>query len=144
MTPRPPRTLILDTDPDTLIALQHVFEEAEIDATITWNEAEACQLIETAPFDLMLIGDHPPELNAAAILHDLSLRGMCPPVLILRGIFSAQDAEYFRRLGAVGVIPKRDPIAVLEQVTKALASMELKAKAARADLAGVRSLRAAS
>jgi DNA-binding response OmpR family regulator len=144
MTTRPPRTLILDTDPDTLIALQHVLEEAEIDATITWNEAEACQLIETAPFDLMLIGDHPPELNAAAILDDLSLRGTCPPVLILRGIFSAKDAEYFRRLGAVGVIPKRDPIAVLEQVTKALASMELKAKAARADLAGVRSLRAAS
>lgn len=144
MTTRPLRTLILDTDPDTLIALQHVLEEAEIDVTITWDEAEACQLIETAPFDLVLIGDHPPELNAAAILDDLSLRGMCPPVLVLRGIVSARDVEYFRRLGAVGVIPKRDPIAVLEQVTRALATMQLKAKAARAELAGVRSLRAAS
>ena len=54
------RTLILDTDPDTLITLQHVLEEAEIDVTITWDEAEACQLIETAPFDLILIGDQPP------------------------------------------------------------------------------------
>jgi DNA-binding response OmpR family regulator len=144
MTTRPLRTLILDTDPDTLIALQHVLEEAEIDATITWDEAEACQLIETAPFDLMLIGDHPPELNAAAMLDDLSLRETCPPILILRGIVSARDTEYFRRLGAVGVIPKRDPIAVLEQVTRALATMQLKAKAARAELAGVRSLRAAS
>ncbi len=144
MATRPCRTLILDTDPDTLIALQHVFEQAEIDAIITWDEAEACQLIETAPFDLILIGDHPPELNAAAILDDLSLRGTCPPVLILRGIFCEKDAQYFRRLGAIGVIPKRDPVAVLEQVTRALATMELKGKPARAELAGVRSLRAAS
>jgi DNA-binding response OmpR family regulator len=124
------RTLILDTDPDTLITLQHVLEEAEIDVTITWDEAEACQLIETAPFDLILIGDQPPELNAAAIVDNLGLRGTCPPVLILRGIFSEKDAEHFRRLGAVGVIAKRDPLAVLERVTKALAPIQFNAKAA--------------
>ncbi len=128
------RTLILDTDPDTLITLQHVLEEAEIDATITWDEAEACQLIETAPFDLILIGDHPPELNAAALIDDLSLRGPCPPVLILTEIFGEKDAEYFRRLGAVGVIPKRDLLAVLEQVTKALAATQFTAEAANAGL----------
>ncbi len=133
MDKRLPRTLILDRDPDTLITLQHQLEEAEIDATITWDEAEACQLIETAPFDLILVGDHPPELNAAAIIDDLSLRGICPPVLILRETFGEKDAEYFRRLGAVGVIPKRDPLAVLEQVTKALAPLQFKAKAANAE-----------
>ena len=80
------RTLILDTDPDALITLQHVLEQADVDATVTWDEMEAIRLIETAPFDLLLIGDHPPEINAAAILDDLSLRGTCPPVLILRGL----------------------------------------------------------
>ena len=124
------RTLILDTDPEMLITLQHLLEEAEIDATITWDEAEACQLIETAPFDLILIGDHPPELNAEAIVDDLSLRGTCPPVLILRGTFGEEDAEYFRRLGALAVIPKRDPRAVLEQVTKALAPIQFNTNSA--------------
>ena len=138
------RTLIVDTDPDTLITLQQVLEEADIDATITWDEAEACQLIESAPFDLILIGDHPPEINAAAVLDVLSLRGICPPVLILRGIFGDKDAEYFRRLGAIGLVPKRDPLAVLEQVTRTLATMPSKAKAATAGLAEFRTLRAAS
>ena len=41
MDKRKGRTLILDTDPDTLIALQHVLEEAAIDATITWDGPEA-------------------------------------------------------------------------------------------------------
>src|SRR5271165_3310217 len=138
------RTLILDTDPETLITLQHVLEEAEIDATITWDEAEACQLIENAPFDLILIGDHPPELNAAAIVDDLSLRGTCPPVLILRGLFGEKDAEYFRRLGAIGVVPKRNPLAVLEHVTKALAPIQPKVKAAKAGSRETHAWRAAS
>ena len=138
------RILILDTDPDTLIKLQHVLEEADIDATITWNELEACQLIETIPFDLLLLEDHPPELNAAAILDDLSLRGTCPPVLILRGILGEKDAECFRRLGAIGVAPKRDPFAVLEQVTMALAPIQFQAKQAKTGAIESRTLQAAS
>jgi DNA-binding response OmpR family regulator len=144
MDERVHRVLILDTDPDTLITLQHVLEQAEIDATITWDEAEACQLLETTPLDLILIGDHPPELDAAAVLGDLSFRATCPPVLILRGIISEKDAEYFHKLGAIGVVPKRDPLAVLDQVTKALASMQFKAKSAKAGLVEARSYRAAS
>jgi len=138
------RVLILDTDPDTLITLQHVLEGAEIDATITWDEGEACQLVESAPFHLILIGDHPPELNAARILDALSLRGACPCVLILRATIGERDAEYFRSLGAPGVVPRRAPLAVPEQVTKTLASMQFKAKSAQAGLVQFRSYRAAS
>ena len=125
------RVLILDTDPDTLIRLQHVLEQAEIDATITWDEGEACHFLETAPLDLILIGDHPPELDAAAILDVLSSRGTCPPVLILRAVIGEKDTEYFRRLGAIGVVLKRDSLAVLDQVTKALAQMQFKATTAK-------------
>ena len=138
------RALLLDTDPDTLIMLQHALEEADIDATVTWDEVEASQLIETTPFDLLLLGDHPPELNAAAILDDLSLRGTCPPVLILRGLFGEKDAEYFRRLGAIGVVPKRNPLAVLEHVTKALAPIQPKMKAAKVGSGETHAWRAAS
>ena len=137
------RVLILDTDPDTLITLQHVLEQAEIDAAISWDEGEACQLLETTPFDLILIGDHPPELNAAAILDDLSLRGTCPSVLILRAVIGEKDAEYFRRLGAIGVVLKRDSLAVLDQVTKALAPTQFKATTAKASLIEAHSSRAA-
>jgi CheY-like chemotaxis protein len=78
------RVLILDTDPDTLIDLQHLLEQAEIDTAITWDELEACQLLEAKPFDLILIGSHPPELDAASILQDLGFRGICPTSLILQ------------------------------------------------------------
>ena len=138
------RILILDTDPDILITLQQVFEEANIDATVTWDKMEACRLIETAPFDLVMIGDHPPELNPAAILDDLSFHGRCPPVLVLRSIFGKKDAEYFRRLGVIAVVAKRDTVAVLEQVTRALAAIQWKVNVAKIGVTDTSTWRAAS
>jgi DNA-binding response OmpR family regulator len=125
------RVLILDTDPETLISLQHALQEAGFDVTITWDEAEGCQLLECARFELILIGDHPPELDAAAILDDLGLRITCPPVLILSGTIGEKNAEYFRSLGALDVVPKRDPPVVLERVARALAPMQFKTTAAK-------------
>ncbi|HKU24838.1 MAG TPA: response regulator [Candidatus Sulfotelmatobacter sp.] len=115
------RVLILDTDPETLITLQRVLEDADIDATVTWDCTEASQLVESVPYDLILIGDHPPDVDAAAVLESLSLRGTCPSVLILRAINSQNEVEYLHRVGATGVIPKRNSSAVLEQVRNVLA-----------------------
>lgn len=138
------RVLILDTDPDTLVSLQHLLQEAGVDATITWDQAEACQLLETSRFDVILIGNHPPELDAAAILDDLSLRANRPSVLILSGIIGKQEAEYFRRLGALDLLPKRNLSVVLERVAKALAPMQFKATAANSGSIQPRVWRAAS
>ena len=137
------RVLILDTDEDTLLKLQRVLEQAEINTTITWDEAEACQLLGTTDFDLILLGDHPPELNPAEIIDNLSFRGKCPAVLILRAVASEKDREYSQRLGAVGVVPKRNPIAVLNQVTKVLAPVLTVTPASTSSAEG-RTLRAAS
>ena len=117
------RVLILDSDPDTLIALQGIFEDAKMDTTITWDKAEACQLIETVHYDLLLIGNHPPELDPTAIIESLSYRGICPAVLILQTGISQSAAEHFRKVGATGTISKRDSSVVLEHVKTAFARM---------------------
>ena len=137
------RVLILDTDEDTLRKLQRVLEQADINTAITWDKAEACRLLGTTQFDLILVGDHPPELDPAAIMVNPSFRGTCPSVLILRAVASEKDSEYCKRLGAIGVLPKRNPIAVLDQVTKILAPVP-KATPASTVAAEVRALRAAS
>lgn len=138
------RVLILDTDPDALITLQQVLEHAEIDTTITWDETEARQLLDTERFDLMVIGDHLPELDAAAILQDLRLQRFSSPSLILRGIVREEDIEYFRELGAIGVVSRRDPLVVLEQVTRALAPLRFKVTSGKEGVAFLRSWRAVS
>jgi DNA-binding NtrC family response regulator len=126
MKNQPHRVLIIDSDADTLIALQHVFEEAGIDTEITWDENEACSILGSKRFDLVVIDDHPPEVDAAAILQDFSYRGICPPALVMRRTVNAMTHEQFRRLGAIGVVPKRSTNLVLDQATKALSPIHFK------------------
>ena len=134
MDERSRRVLILDSDADWLITLQHAFEGAGIDTTTTWDKREACRWLENDPFDLVVIGDHPPELDSGAILDDLSFRGMCPPVLILRQVVCEDDVEYFAWRGAIGVVSRGDPLAVVDHVAKALDSLHFRAKSLRAGL----------
>lgn len=116
------KALILDSDPDVLITLQHTLENGGVDTTITWDHAEARNLVGTTPFDVMLIGDHPPEISVENTLRDLRVRGALSPCLVLRTTATGKmRAEVLRQLGVAGVLPKREPARVLEEVQKALA-----------------------
>ena len=110
------KALILDSDPDALITLQRTLENGGVDTAITWDGAEARNLIRTTPFDVMLIGDHPPDITVETTLRDFRLRGASTPCLILRTTPRQMDSERLQRLGVVGVLPKQDPARVLEEV----------------------------
>jgi len=116
------KALILDSDPDALISLQSTLENGGVDTTITWDNAEARNLVSTTPFDVMLIGDHPPEISVENTLRDLRARGELSPCLVLRATATGKmPAERLRQLGVAGVLSKREPERVLEEVQKALA-----------------------
>lgn len=115
------KALILDSDPDTLITLQRTLENAGVDTTVTWNNAEARNLAGAMPFDVMLIGDHPPEISVENTVRELRLSGALSPCLVLRTTSTGKArAEHLRQLGVAGVLPKRDPARVLEEVQKAV------------------------
>jgi hypothetical protein len=65
-------------------------------------------------FDVLLVGDHS-QIKAVPILRELSVEGGSLACFILQGA-TKTDIELFRELGVVDVIPKRDPVKVLEQV----------------------------
>ena len=110
------KALILDSDPDALITLQRTLENGGVDTTITWDDAEARNLIRSTAFDVMLIGDHPPEISAENTVRHFRVHGASGPCLILGTTAREKSAERLQRLGVVGVFPKRDPDRVLEEV----------------------------
>ena len=116
----PHRVLIADIDPDTLITLQHILEDAGVDTTVTWDEAEARRLLRTTSFDLLLLGDHPPEFRPEAVLREFSSPSTVYPCFILRATNLEKNIDRMGR-PVIGVMPKRDPLAILEQVKKHLA-----------------------
>jgi CheY-like chemotaxis protein len=116
------RALILDSDADALITLQRTLENGGVDTTITWDKAEARKLVRTRPFDVMLIGDHPPEICVEKTIRDFRLRGAVSPCLVLRTTGAGKiPSERLRQFGVARVLPKRDPERILEEVQKTVA-----------------------
>jgi len=113
---RPYKVLILDHDPDVLTHLQHVLEDGGLDTTITWDCVEARELTRNTPYDVILVGNHPPEVAAETFLHALR---PAPQACMLLGA-SESKSEPLRRLGIDGVVPKQQPHRVLQAVQEHL------------------------
>lgn len=116
MSGRPCKVLILDCDPDVLTLLEHVLESAGIDTTITWNHIEARELAQNNCFDVILVGGYAPGFTAEAFWRDFKANAASCSYLLL----GPSEGEAERCLGhrVAGVIPKRDPLRVLEEVQK--------------------------
>ena len=98
--------LVVDHDEDVLLRLEHLLETAGFDTTVTWRLDEVRQFIEQQRYDLLVIGHHPPDLDAFRVLQ-ITGGDRRPPCIVLhppdRFPF---DAEYFYSLGAHAVLSK--------------------------------------
>jgi CheY-like chemotaxis protein len=134
------KVLIVDNDEDVLIALERVLEEQGYETTTAWDLPEGLGLMATTGFDLLLIGDHPPELNCERVLKLLRRENVNVPCLVMhtaaRHPFSEQ---YLRYLGASGVACKWSEEEVMLEVSRCMAPMPMaqpKTMAAAAGRAG--------
>ena len=112
------RIVICDTDPETLIHLEQMLEDAGFDTASTWNAADLEQWLEQRPFHLLIIGHHPPQMDAELMLG--KLRGkqrQVPHVLCLIGkqYLDASNAERLRSAGATAVLSRRDYGPIVER-----------------------------
>jgi DNA-binding response OmpR family regulator len=105
------RILMLDYDQDTLMTLEQILQDAGFYTTTTRNPGEAKRLLEGNYFDLLILGDHPPLLEAAKILRDVQ-RG-CGACVILSDNFGSQVKE-FAGLGVLAVISRLDHAHIVE------------------------------
>jgi len=118
--PSPPRVLILDFDAITLIRLEQLLEEAGLDTTTTWNLPEACLYLKEKSFDLLVVGDHPPQIDAVAILRRLEALHRAIPSIVMRA--RAEFLAEPERRPLVTALPGCNGSEVLEKVLQRLTS----------------------
>ncbi len=98
------RLLVVDVDDSALIQLQCVLENSGYDTTVTWDVNEALARLRREHFDVFLLGHHPPQLDAFAVLRKLS--GQSCPSIVLRWPEHPFEDEYMYALGATAVVPR--------------------------------------
>jgi DNA-binding response OmpR family regulator len=101
--------LIIDHDEDLLLRLEHLLENAGFATTVTWRADHLNDLLANSTYDLVVIGHHPPEMDAATVLRH-GARGPRPACIVLNPRDQYPfEAEYFYSLGAHAVMCKWSP-----------------------------------
>jgi len=62
------RILIVDNDEKVLIALERALEQEGYETQTAWDLPEGLEVLAEGGFRLLVVGDHPPELNCERVL----------------------------------------------------------------------------
>lgn len=78
------RILIVDLDEHVLITLERLLEDAGFSTTTAWSMAEATHLLRSTCYDMIVIGDRPPEMDANKLLRQAGTQEPFPRSIVLR------------------------------------------------------------
>lgn len=113
------RVLIVDNNEDVLNALDKLLRGEGLDTRTTWSGHEALALMQSHPFDVLLVDDYLADLHVAEFLKRVKLQARQPAVVVMQKSPPVPtDVRRYGSLGASAVVDKRDP----EQVRRALAA----------------------
>ncbi len=122
------RILLVDLDELVLIQLQKVLEDAGFDTTTTWELREARELLRSCPFDMLLVGDHPPEIPAGDLLKQVRDTHSGIQCMVLQSAAPAAH-DYFRSLGALAVVAKHRHHEIVQLIKNQLGGRAMAAAA---------------
>jgi DNA-binding response OmpR family regulator len=109
--------LIADSDELVLIHLERMLQDDGFETTTAWTTSQTVELIGKQQFDLLLVADHPPELNCETVLRQTRSQGGKVPLVVLENSPRHPFAEPFlMNLGASRIVHKWQPGAVKEAV----------------------------
>jgi DNA-binding response OmpR family regulator len=120
------RILICDSDPEMLIDLERALEGMGFETTTTWNAPDVERLLGECSFNLLIVGDRPPQMDAEAIFNELRGKNyhvshvLC---LVWRRQLDQHDLERLRSAGATTVVSGQDCASIVEEVKFSLQSL---------------------
>jgi DNA-binding response OmpR family regulator len=115
--------LIADSDEQALIALERLLENEGFETTTAWSTNETMDLLGRDAFDLLLVADHPPELNCETVLRKTLEKWPLVPTVVLENKPRHPFAEpYLMNLGAAKIVHKWQAQEVKDTVTGMLGS----------------------
>ena len=117
--------LVLDSDSAFLIALEHVLEGEGFNTMTTWNAWEATALLGSARFDVLLVGEHPPEVQSGELLKQLQVEPRRIPCIVMQSAARYPfEAQFLCARGAYAVTPKWNHKGIVEQIRQSLRHLD--------------------
>src|SRR6478672_1557417 len=107
MNPHRKHILIADSDEQSLIELERLLQDEGFETTTAWNTSDTVEQLHRGQFDLLLVADHPPELNCEVVLRLRRQVGAQTPLVVLEaGARHPFSQPYLLTLGASNFVQK--------------------------------------
>jgi DNA-binding response OmpR family regulator len=111
--------LIVDTDEAVLISVERLLEDEGIDTTTTWDSRQALAMLRSRRYDVLLLAEHPPEINCRHILRQLRESGDRTPTIVMQSAPRHPfETRYLQSLDTYAVVTKRDGSAIADAVRR--------------------------
>ncbi len=117
MAPVRPKVLVIDYDEENLILLERLLENEGFDTTTTWTGLDAFKALVGETFDLVLVADYLPGMNAEQFMRELRHAARDGCCIVMQSSQAAPRARRpFGPALAVEVVAKMSPAKVVEVV----------------------------
>lgn len=112
------RILIVDDEPEILVALEKVFRRRDMLVQTASTAHEALATLRSTEFDVVLTDLAMPDMSGVELLKYLRSAGNNVPIIIMTGVGSIESAVEAVRFGAYDYIRKPVSIQPLEELVK--------------------------
>jgi CheY-like chemotaxis protein len=102
------QVLVVENDEGVLHSLEALVRSEGFDIRTTWSGREALALLQSQPFDLVLVDSHLPDIYYGEFLKLASRHTRCLVVMQTSRPLPASLRRH-KTLGAAAVVDKRDP-----------------------------------
>ena len=116
MTSAPKRILVVDQDEAVLIALESLLENEGFETTTTWDMAEAHVLLSFGEFDLLIVGNHPPQVKAAELVRNARAKGLLRCIVLNSAASYPFEVPYLSWVGACAVVLAGEHAELLREI----------------------------
>ena len=111
------KVLIIDCDENVLIAFERLLEDEGYDTTTAWTGQDALKALHGQVFDLVLVNEYLPDMDAELFISELRRRGGIVPCIVMQpSATQTTDIGRFLAAGAVAIVCKWSQTKVLEAV----------------------------
>ncbi len=111
------RVLVVDGHEDVLMLLERLLEDCGYDTTTTWTGKEALAAASGTVFDLILMNEYLPDMDAEDFIPALRHRAICAPCVVMEpSAVDISNTAQFLAAGAVAVVCKWSHAKVVEAV----------------------------
>ncbi len=116
------RILIVDFDDELLIQAQILLEESGFDVTTTWSGREACGLLNSQTFDLILLSDYLPDTGARGLWSLLRRVPASTEVAVIQSAYPTipEICELLRDHAQYCALPRGTPVQIADRVAQCL------------------------